>query len=138
LSETFVQAIRIGEGRAGRMKAVELNGREIVICNWRRSFHAVGPALRAHECPLEMDTGRLPFLPAPCIARNLMLRRGRRSSDPFPTTWGMSPFRPRWDISEQRRVFMQQIRTESVAIHKTKVESEYVWWRSPDFSSCFK
>jgi nitrite reductase/ring-hydroxylating ferredoxin subunit len=41
LSERFVQAIKADAIAGGGMQAIELNGREVVICNCAGAFHAI-------------------------------------------------------------------------------------------------
>ena len=128
MSETFVQAIRIGEVAPGGMKAVELNGREIVICNCGGSFHAVDRRCGHMNAPLEMGTLDGFILTCPMHCAQFDVTTGEALSGPVPHDLGNEPLPSKvGTFLNNVGVFMQQIRTESVAIHKTKVESEYVW-----------
>ena len=56
MSENFVKAIRAAEIAPGGMKAVELSGRELVVCNCDGSFHAIDRRCGHMNAPLEMGT----------------------------------------------------------------------------------
>jgi nitrite reductase/ring-hydroxylating ferredoxin subunit len=56
LSDNFVRAIKAAEISPGEMKAVELNGREIVVCNGGGHFYAVDRRCGHVNSPLEMGT----------------------------------------------------------------------------------
>ena len=62
MSETFVKAILAAEIAPGGMKAVELSGRQLVICNCDGRFHALDRRCGHMNAPLEMGTLDGPIL----------------------------------------------------------------------------
>ena len=56
MSDNFVKAIKAAEVSKGGMKAVELSGRELVICNCGGRFYAVDRRCGHMNAPLEMGT----------------------------------------------------------------------------------
>ena len=56
MSERFVQAIWADDIAPGGMKAVELHGREIVLCNRGGTFHAIARRCGHMNAPLEKGT----------------------------------------------------------------------------------
>ena len=56
MSDSFVQAIETEEIAPGGMKAVEVGGREVVICNCDGTFYAIERRCGHMNAPLEMGT----------------------------------------------------------------------------------
>jgi len=127
LSDTFVQAIRTAEVAPGGMKAVELNGREIVICNCGGTFYAVDRRCGHMNAPLEMGTLDGPILTCPMHCAQFDVTTGEALSGPVPPYLGTEtpPVRIGMFL-ENVGLLMQHVRTESIGIHKVKVDTGWV------------
>ena len=127
MSDTFVQAIRTAEVAPGGMKAVELNGREIVICNCGGTFYAVDRRCGHMNAPLEMGTLDGPILTCPMHCAQFDVTTGEALSGPVPPYLGTEtpPVRIGMFL-ENVGLLMQHVRTESIGIHKVKVDTGWV------------
>ena len=128
MSDNYVKAIRIAEVAPGGMKAVELNGRELVICNCGGSLYAIDRRCGHMNSPLEMGTLEGSILTCAMHCAQFDVATGEALSGPVPHYLGNETPPPRTGaILKNVGMLMQHIRTESINTYKTKVESEWVW-----------
>ncbi len=128
MSDNFVQAIRVAEVSAGGMQAVELNGREIVICNCAGSFYAIDRRCWHMNAPLEMGTLDGSILTCAMHCAQFDVTTGEALSGPVPAYLGDETPPPRIGaFLKNAGMLMQHVRTESIRTYKAKVESEWVW-----------
>jgi nitrite reductase/ring-hydroxylating ferredoxin subunit len=128
VSDDFVQAIRAAEVTPGGMRAVELKGRELVICNCGGSFYAIDRRCGHMNAPLEMGTLDGSILTCAMHCAQFDVTTGEALSGPVPPYLGNEIPPPRTGaFLKNVGVLMQHIRTESIATHKAKVESDWVW-----------
>jgi nitrite reductase/ring-hydroxylating ferredoxin subunit len=128
LSDNYVQAIKTDDVADGGMKAVELNGREIVICNSGGTFYATQRRCGHMNAPLEMGTLDGVILTCAMHCAQFDVSTGEALSDPVPTYLGDEVSPPRTAAYlKNADLLMQHIRTESIGTYKTKVESGWVW-----------
>jgi nitrite reductase/ring-hydroxylating ferredoxin subunit len=127
LSDTFVQAIRTAEVAPGGMKAVALNGHELVICNCAGSFYAIDRRCGHMNSPLEVGTLEGTVLTCAMHCAQFDVTTGEALAGPVPAWRGNETPPPR-TASFLKNVgeLMQHIRTESIGTYKAKVESEWV------------
>jgi nitrite reductase/ring-hydroxylating ferredoxin subunit len=110
------------------MKAVELKGRELVICNCGGSFYAIDRRCGHMNAPLEMGTLDGTILTCAMHCAQFDVTTGEALSGPVPPYLGNEIPPPRIGaFLKNAGMLMQHIRTESVATHKAKVESDWVW-----------
>ena len=127
MSDNFVQAIRTAEVAPGGMKAVELNGRELVICNCEGSFYAIDRRCGHMNAPLEMGTLEGTILTCAMHCAQFDVTTGEALSGPVPPYLGNETPPPRTGaFLKNVGMLMQHIRTESIGTYKTKVESDWV------------
>ncbi|MHC1771285.1 MAG: Rieske (2Fe-2S) protein [Flexilinea sp.] len=127
MSDNFVRAIQIAEIAPGGMKAVELNGREFVICNCDGSFYAVDRRCGHMNAPLEMGTLDGLILTCPLHCARFDVGTGEALSGPVPANLGNEPPPPRVAaFLKNTGMIMRDIRTESISTYKTKIESGWV------------
>jgi nitrite reductase/ring-hydroxylating ferredoxin subunit len=128
LSHNFVKAIRTAEIASGGMKAVELNGRELVICNCGGSFYAIDRRCGHMNAPLEKGTLEGSILTCPMHCAQFDVTTGEVLLSFVPPYLGneIPPPRTRAFLRNVG-MLMQHIRTEPIGIYKAKVESEWVW-----------
>ena len=128
MSENFVKAILAAEIAPGGMKAVELSGRELVVCNCDGSFHAVDRRCGHMNAPLEMGTLDGSILTCPMHCARFDVASGEALSGPVPPYLGNEPLPPRTGTFLQNvGMLMQHVRTESIRTYTVKVEGGWVW-----------
>jgi nitrite reductase/ring-hydroxylating ferredoxin subunit len=127
LSDSFVQAIRTAEVAAGGMKAVELDGRELVICNCGGSFYAIDRRCGHMNAPLEMGTLDGTIVTCAMHCAQFDVTTGETLSGPVPPNLGNETHGPRTGaLLKTVGMLMQHIRTESIRTYKAKDESGWV------------
>jgi nitrite reductase/ring-hydroxylating ferredoxin subunit len=132
LSDEFVQAIKAAEIAPGGMKAVELNGRELVICNCDGIFRAIDRRCGHMSSPLEMGTLDGSILTCAMHCAQFDVTTGEALSGPVPPYLGNETPPPRTGAYMSHiGALMQHIRTESIGSYRVKVESEWVWVALP-------
>ncbi len=127
LSETFVQAIRTADVAPGGMKAVTVNGREVVVCNCAGTFYAIDRRCGHMNAPLEMGTLEGTILTCAMHCAQFDVTTGEALSGPVPAFLGNESLPPRAEAFLRNvDMLMHHIRTESIGTYKAKVESEWV------------
>jgi len=127
LSDGFVRAIKAAEIAPGGMKAVELHGRELVICNCDGIFHAIDRRCGHMSSPLEMGTLDGSILTCAMHGAQFDVTTGEALSGPVPAYLGNETLPPRTGaLLSHVGALMQHIRTESIGTYRVKVESEWV------------
>lgn len=127
MGDNFVQAIKTEEIAPGGMKAVELNGRELVICNCDGSFYAIERRCGHMNAPLEMGTLDGSIVTCPMHCAQFDVTTGDALSGPVPTYLGIEPPPPRISAYlKNTDMLMEHIRTESIGAYETKIESGWV------------
>jgi nitrite reductase/ring-hydroxylating ferredoxin subunit len=127
LSEAFVPAIRADEVAPGGMKAVELDGREIVICNCGGTYHAIQRRCGHMNAPLELGTldGNSVTCGMHCVQFDVTT--GTALSGPVPPDLGdVSPPPAVARFLRHVGAQMAHVRVESLRIYATKVEGGWV------------
>jgi nitrite reductase/ring-hydroxylating ferredoxin subunit len=109
------------------MKAVVVNGHEIVICNCGGSFYAIDRRCGHMNAPLERGTLDGTILTCAMHCAQFDVTTGEALSGPVPPDLGDEIPPPRMGaLLENVGMLMQQIRTESIGVHKTTVEAGWV------------
>ena len=132
MSDEFVRAIEAGEIAPGGMKTVELNGRELVICNCDGTFRAIDRRCGHMNAPLELGTLDGSILTCAMHCAQFDVTTGEALSGPVPPYLGNETPPPRTGAYMSHiGALMQHIRTESIGSYRVKVESEWVWVALP-------
>ena len=127
MSDNFVQAIQTADVAPGGMKAVEIGGREIVICNCEGSFYAIDRRCGHMNAPLDKGTLDGSILTCALHCAQFDVTTGEVLSGPVPTYLGNETPPPRTEMFlKNTSLLMQHIRTESIGTYKTKIESGWV------------
>jgi nitrite reductase/ring-hydroxylating ferredoxin subunit len=127
LSDEFVRAIRTAEIAPGGMKAVDLNGRELVICNCDGTFRAIDRRCGHMNSPLEMGTLDGTILTCAMHCAQFDVTSGEVLSGPVPAYLGNETPPPRMAVFLTHfGALMKHIRTESIGTYRVKIESEWV------------
>ena len=110
------------------MKAVEVNGCEVVICNCGGSFYAVDRRCGHMNAPLEMGTLDGSILTCPMHYAQFDVTTGQALSGPVPLDLGDETPPPRIGaLLRNTGLLMAHVRTESIRAYPVKVEAEWVW-----------
>lgn len=128
MSDTFVQVIQTAEIAPGGMKAIELNGRELVICNCAGTFYALDRRCGHMNAPLEMGTLDGVILTCAMHCAQFDVTTGEALSGPIPTYLGGETAPPRTaTFLKNTEMLMQHIHTQPcISAYQTKVESGWV------------
>ena len=128
MSERFVRATRTDAIAPGGMTAIELNGREIVVCNCGGTFRAIERRCGHMNAPLDFGTldGSIVTCPMHCAQFDAIT--GAALSGPVPAHAGGETPTPRIAaVLRNVERLMHCIRTEPIASYEVKVESGWVW-----------
>ncbi len=127
MSNSLVRVIRTDDVAPGGMKAVEVNGREIVVCNCGGSFYAVDRRCGHMNSPLDMGTLDGAVLTCPMHCARFDVTTGEALAGPVPAYLGDDAPPPRLGAYLQNvGMLMQHIRTESIGVYKTTVDGGWV------------
>ena len=127
MSERFIRAISAGEIAPGGMKAVELDGNEIIICNCDGKFYAVQRRCGHMNAPLELGTLDGIYLTCPMHCAQFDITDGEALSGPVPSDIGheiLPPFLGKY--LQNIEMLMKHVRTESIRTYATKLEAGWV------------
>mgnify|MGYP003465659840 CR=1 FL=1 len=128
MSEKFVQAIKADEIAPGGMKNVELEGRELVICNIDGRFYAIERRCGHMNAPLEKGTLDGKVITCAMHSAQFDATTGEALSGPVPRDFGSETPPPRLgQFLMTVGSLMAHIRTDSIRTYRTKVESGAVW-----------
>ena len=128
MSDRFIRAIRTAEIAAGGMKAVELEGHEIVICNCAGTYYAIQRRCGHMNAPLELGTLDGQIVTCAMHCAQFDVTTGQALSAPVPADLGNDPLPQRAAAYlHYVGVLMQHIKTESICTYATKVEEGWVY-----------
>ena len=123
----FVQAIRTADVAPGGMKAVELSGHQLVICNAGGTFYAVDRRCGHMNAPLEMGTLDGSVLTCALHCAQFDVVTGDALSGPVPADLVSEPPPPRLAaFLRNAGALMQHIRTESLGVYPVRIEADWV------------
>ena len=124
----FVQAVRTDDILPGGMKTVELDGREVVICNVGGNFYSIARRCGHMNAPLEKGTLEGTILTCAMHCAQFDVVTGEALSGPVPPDPGGEPVPPRLAAFLRNvAMLMQHIRTDSLAVYPVKVDADWVW-----------
>ncbi len=109
------------------MKAVELDGHEIVICNCGGTYYAIERRCGHMNAPLELGTldGKIVTCAMHCAQFDVTT--GQALSGPVPGDLGNETIPPRVvAFLHQVATLMKYVRTESIRTYETRVEAGWV------------
>jgi len=127
LGDKFIRAIGAEEIAPGGMKTVELDGREIVICNCGGAYYAIQRRCGHMNAPLELGTLDGTIVTCGMHCAQFDVTTGQALSGPIPADLGNETLPPRVAAMMQNVAMqMQHVRTESIRTYETKVEAGWV------------
>lgn len=123
----FVEVIKANEIASGGMKAVEIEGHEIVICNANGNFYALKRRCGHMNAPLEKGTLDGTILTCAMHCAQFDITTGESLSGPVTTDLSKETVSPRvGKYFQDIGLLMQGIRTHSIHTYLTKIEGESV------------
>jgi nitrite reductase/ring-hydroxylating ferredoxin subunit len=109
------------------MKSVEIEGREIVICNWEGRFYALDRRCGHMSAPLERGTLAGTIVTCAMHCAQFDAATGEALSGPVPPYLGGEVPPPRTAVLLANvGSLMEHVRTQSVRAYEVRVESEWV------------
>ena len=127
MNDRFRRAISADEIAPGGMKAVELDGNEIVVCNCDGKYYAVQRRCGHMNAPLEMGTLDGIYLTCPMHCAQFDVTNGEALSGPVPWEGSHEPVPPLLgNYLQNVGMLMKSIRTESIRTYETKLEAGWV------------
>lgn len=127
MSDKFVRAIRIDEIAPGGMKTVEIDGREIVICNSGGAYYAVQRRCGHMNAALELGTLDGQYLTCGMHCAQFDIVTGQALSGPVPADLGNESPPPKLaEFLQHAGMQMKHVRTESIRTYETKLEAGWV------------
>jgi nitrite reductase/ring-hydroxylating ferredoxin subunit len=109
------------------MKAVEIEGREIVICNCGGTYRAIQRRCGHMNAPLELGTLDGPFVTCAMHCVQFDVTTGAALSGPVPADLGdVSPLPIVARYLQHVGAQMSHIRVESIRTYETNVEGGWV------------
>jgi len=127
LSEEFVRAIKAEEIALGGMKAVEIDGKELVVCNCGGAYFAVQRRCGHMNAPLELGTLDGTYLTCPMHCAQFDVSNGEALSGPVPSDLGREVLPPMLAAYMGNiGMLMAHVRTESMRAHKTRLVDGWV------------
>lgn len=127
MSDNFIRAINADEVAPGGMKAVELDGNEIVVCNCGGTYYAVQRRCGHMNAPLDMGTLDGTYLTCAMHCAQFDVTTGEALSGPVPPALGHeSPPPMMVEYLKNIDMLMKDVRTESIRTYATKLEAGWV------------
>ena len=120
----FVEAIKVIEIAPGGMKAVEIEGHEIVICNANGIFYAINRRCGHMNAPLDKGTLDGKILTCAMHCAQFDITTGEALSGPVETDLSKEKFSPRiGKYFQDIGMIMQGVRTHSIHTYRTRIEA---------------
>ena len=127
MSDKFVRAINADEVAPGGMKAVELDGNEIVVCNCDGMYYAIQRRCGHMNAPLDMGTLDGTYLTCPMHCAQFDVTTGEALSGPVPPDIGHETLPPMLgEYLQNIGMLMRHVRAESICTYATKLEAGWV------------
>jgi nitrite reductase/ring-hydroxylating ferredoxin subunit len=127
MPERFIKAMSAGDIARGGMKAMELNGKEIVICNCGGKYHTIQRRCGHMNAPLEMGTLDGIYVTCPMHCAQFDITTGEALSGPVPSDSGQEIPPPFFgEYMKNIQMMMKQVCTKSIRIYETKLEDGWV------------
>ncbi len=123
----YVEVAKTDEIARGGMKAYEVKGKEIVLCNYDGKIYAVSRRCGHTNAPLEMGTLEGYILTCPLHHSQFDIRTGEALSGPVPRDFGDEPF-----PEGVKRFFeyvgplLDKIKTYDIETYKVKIEGNSI------------
>jgi nitrite reductase/ring-hydroxylating ferredoxin subunit len=123
----FVEVAKVDDIAPGGMKAVEANGKEIVLCNYDGKIYAVSRRCGHTNAPLEMGTLEGYILTCPLHFSQFDIRTGEALSGPVPRDFGDEPFPEGVQrFFQYAGSLLEEIKTYNIETYKVEIEGDSI------------
>ncbi len=125
--EMFIEVAKMDEIAPGGMKAIEANGKEIVLCNYDGKIYAIGRRCGHMNAPLDVGTLEGYILTCPMHHSQFDITTGEALSGPVPADLGDEPV-PEAIMKFFQYISMLQtkIKTCDIETYPVKVEENSI------------
>ncbi len=123
----YVEVAKTDDIARGGMKAVEANGKEIVLCNFEGKIYAVSRRCGHTNAPLDMGTLEGYILTCPLHYSQFDIRTGELLSGPVPRDFGDEPL-PEGvkKYFEYAGPLLEKIKIYDIETYKVKIEEDSI------------
>jgi nitrite reductase/ring-hydroxylating ferredoxin subunit len=123
----FVEVAKLDEIAPGGMRAYEVKGKEIVLCNYDGKIYAVSRRCGHMNSPLEMGTLEGYILTCPLHYSQFDITTGEALSGPVPTYSGDEPLPEHLtNFLQYTDMLMSGIKTYDLKTYPVKVEGNSI------------
>ncbi len=127
MSERYIKTIGTDEIATGGMKAVELGGKELVICNYGGKYYAIQRRCSLMSAPLEKGTLDGIYLTCPMHCAQFDITNGEALSGPVPLDDGdENPNLLQGRYLQNVEMLMKHVSTGSLRTYSTKIADGWV------------
>jgi nitrite reductase/ring-hydroxylating ferredoxin subunit len=126
--DNFVEVAKVDEIPAGKMKHIEIDGKEIVIANANGKFYALNDRCAHMNAPLSLGNLTGNVVTCPFHGAKFDVTSGRKVAEPVLTpSQEMEPLPKTWqNFMEYVGQLMSHIKTYDQRAYETKVEGNSV------------
>lgn len=127
MNKKYVKALPADEVASGGMKALDLNGIEIIICNDAGKYYTIQRRCGHMNAPLDLGTLDGIYLTCPMHCAQFDITTGEALSGPVPANISheiMSPVLGKY--MQNIGMLMDKVQTESIRTFATKVEAGWI------------
>ncbi len=123
----FVEVAKMDDIAPGGMKAVEANGKEIVLCNYDGNIYAVSRRCGHMNAPLEMGTLEGYILTCPMHHSQFDITTGEALSNPVPRDFGEDSIPEILQkYFQYLGLLMDNIKTNNIETYRVKIEVDSI------------
>ena len=127
MNKKFIRAIIAGEIAPGGMKAMDLDGKEIVVCNCNGKYYAVQRRCGHMNAPLDLGTLDGIYLTCPMHCAQFDVTNGEALSGPVPANISQETMSPALGKYMQNiGMLMNHVRMEYIGTFATKTEAGWM------------
>jgi nitrite reductase/ring-hydroxylating ferredoxin subunit len=125
--DSYIEVAKVNEISSGKMKHVEIDGKEIMIANLNGKFYALNDRCSHTNAPLSMGNIQGNIVTCPMHGARFDITTGRKVSDPkFPSfETGSLPVNLQKYMEYAGRL-LSQIKTYDQEIYEVKVEDNSI------------
>ncbi len=123
----YAKVAKMDEIAPGGMKAYEVNGKEIVLCNYEGKIYAINRRCGHMNAPMEMGTLEGYILTCPMHHSQFDIRTGEALSGPVPRDFGDEPLpESLQNFFQYLGILMSEIKTYDIETYPVKIEGDSI------------
>ncbi len=123
----YVEVAKMDEIAPGGMKAYNVKGKEIVLCNDEGKIYAVNRRCGHMNAPLEMGTLEGTILTCPMHHSQFDITTGEALCGPVPHNYGDEPFPENLQrFFQYLGILMAEIKTYDIGTYPVKIEGNSI------------